>query len=63
MIARVNADLCIGCELCVQTCPDIFTMTADGKAWAQTSDVAPTAEKLCEKAAIECPVEAIELTR
>jgi ferredoxin len=25
----VDADLCTGCELCVETCPDVFVMEDD----------------------------------
>jgi len=29
MKAIVDADLCTGCELCVDTCPDVFEMDDD----------------------------------
>jgi len=34
MRAYVDQDACIGCGLCVDTCPDVFQMNADGKAEA-----------------------------
>ena len=35
---HVNAD-CIGCGLCVSTCPEVFTMTDGGTAAAAPADV------------------------
>ena len=29
MKATVDPDLCVGCELCVQLCPDVFAMQGD----------------------------------
>lgn len=58
MTARVDPDVCIGCTLCVQTCPQVFRMDAD-KAVAYLSIVPAGFEELCRKAADECPVTAI----
>ncbi len=53
---RVDEDLCIGCGLCVDTCPDVFELTDDGKAKAK--DNADNID--CAKdAADTCPTEAI----
>ncbi|HPU08742.1 MAG TPA: ferredoxin, partial [Candidatus Atribacteria bacterium] len=30
MALRVDEELCSGCELCVQICPDVFEMNSDG---------------------------------
>ena len=34
MKAYVDKDTCIGCELCTQICPDVFSMDDDGKSVA-----------------------------
>lgn len=58
MKARVDPDICIGCELCVQTCPQVFRMEAD-KAAAYVDIVPKEFEVTCKQAADECPVTAI----
>ncbi|MGE4357310.1 MAG: ferredoxin [Candidatus Omnitrophota bacterium] len=60
MIAKVNPDLCIGCELCVQTCPDVFTMDQD-KAKVKINPVPKNVEESCRQAKEDCPVEAISI--
>jgi len=54
----VNRDDCAGCELCVDTCPEIFEMFED---LARVKvDVVPADQEDCVKEAAEdCPVEAI----
>lgn len=50
-------DECIGCESCVEICPEVFTMVADTEK-AVVTDPASTAE--CVDEAIDtCPVQAI----
>jgi len=58
MKAKVDPDICIGCSLCVQTCPEIFRMEGD-KAVASTAVVSKDIEARCKQAADECPVTAI----
>ncbi|MCM8778275.1 MAG: ferredoxin [Candidatus Omnitrophica bacterium] len=58
MIAKINPDLCIGCELCTQTCPEVFFMEGD-KAKVKTNPVPKNAEETCRQAKEDCPVEAI----
>lgn len=58
MKARVEPDICIGCTLCTQTCPQVFRMESD-KAAAYVSIVPADAEDTCRQAADECPVNAI----
>lgn len=55
----VNED-CIGCGLCVNTCPEVFEMTDEGVARASEEDVDVTAEASAKEAMEGCPVEAIE---
>ncbi|MDD5450009.1 MAG: ferredoxin [Candidatus Omnitrophica bacterium] len=58
MKAKVDKDLCIGCGLCVSTCPEVFKMEED-KAVVIVSVVPKEAEEMCRRAAEECPVTAI----
>lgn len=60
MRAKVDPDVCTGCELCVTTCPEVFEME-DDKAVAKTNPVPKTAIETCRQAAEECPVEAITI--
>ena len=58
MKARVEPDICIGCTLCTQSCPEVFRMEGD-KAVAFVSIVPSDVEEACKQTADECPVEAI----
>jgi len=58
MKVRVDPDICIGCGLCVSTCPEVYKMK-DDKAIAISGVVPKQSEELAKKAADECPVTAI----
>ncbi len=60
MKAIVNQDECTGCELCVQTCPEVFEM-ADDLAFTKVDTVPADAEETCRQAVEECPVECITI--
>ena len=62
MKATVDKDMCIGCGLCVDVCPQVFSMEQDGKAVAKDTLVPPDTEASCRDAAQQCPVEAIKIT-
>lgn len=53
-------DGCIGCGLCEGTCPEVFSMTAEGVAKAIEEDVPAESESAAAEAKDGCPVGAIE---
>ena len=61
MKAIVDRDLCIGCGLCEETCPEVFRMGEDGLAMVIDDD--PPVETYPEiEASVElCPVSAISV--
>ena len=61
MKAIVDKNLCIGCGLCVEVCPEVFEMGDDNKAQAKVSPVPSNAESSCREAADQCPVSAITI--
>ena len=60
MEAKVDKDLCTGCNLCVDACPEVFEME-DDMARVKVSPVAQSAEDCCREAKDGCPVEAINI--
>lgn len=56
---RVNEG-CIGCGLCEQTCPEVFTIGDDGLAHASEEDVKEEDLEAAEEAKNSCPVGVIE---
>ena len=59
MKAVVDKSLCTGCGICVEGCPEIFQLEADGLAEAiKEGDCASCG---LEDVAASCPVNAIEI--
>ena len=58
MRAYVDQDMCIGCGVCVATCPEVFEMNEDGKAVA-TADTTDKNRAGVMDAIDACPVTAI----
>jgi len=61
MKVTIDIDGCIGCGLCVSTCPEVFKMN-DDKAVVFVSVVPKAAETNCKKAAEDCPVTVITVS-
>ena len=60
MRVTVDEDLCTGCELCVNSCPDIFRMEDDvAVAYANNDPVPEEMEECAQEASDMCPVDAI----
>ena len=51
---------CVGCGLCVATCPEGFFMNENGSAQAVDGPVEPAWEASAREAMENCPVGAIE---
>ncbi len=58
MKAKVDKETCIGCELCVSTCPDVFEMK-DNIAVPKSDTVAKKDEECAKQMVKDCPVSAI----
>ena len=54
----VDQELCIGCGVCAELCPEVFAITEE-KSQVIGPDKCGTCD--CEDAAASCPVAAIEL--
>ena len=59
-IEKIDEDVCIGCEDCVDSCPmDVIRMdSASGKAVIRYGDDC----MICNQCALDCPVDAITVT-
>lgn len=60
MKAYVDGDVCIGCGLCADSCPDIFELV-DDKAVVKVSPIPKDYEDLVKEARENCPVDAIRV--
>lgn len=60
MKAIVNKDLCLGCGLCPELCPEVFEMQGD-KAVVRLDTIPEGEEDRCRDAAQQCPAEAIKV--
>lgn len=61
MEAKVDRDTCIGCELCVSICPEVFEMDDEQIATVIASPVPSSAENDAKEAEDQCPVSAISI--
>jgi len=58
MKVKVDQDLCTGCELCIDACPDVFEMF-EGLSRAKMEVVPKELEDAVRETAEDCPLEAI----
>lgn len=56
-VPRVDPNLCIGCGMCVQTCPDVFQLGDDSKSFVK--DASACSKCNCQEAIDDCPAHAI----
>lgn len=59
MTPTVDRELCIGCGLCEDLCPEIFQMREDGYAHIVFEDPGPDLYGCIRDASDSCPVDAI----
>ncbi len=60
MKAKIDEDLCTGCEECVEAVPDVFEMNEDGElAVVKVETIPEDLEDDVQEAANDCPAEAI----
>lgn len=57
----VDKDLCIGCGLCADQCPNVFALDDDGKAEVTSQEAANAEIQCAQDAAATCPTEAIKV--
>lgn len=55
---KINTDECIGCEVCVETCPDVFEFD-DDEGKAAVIEAADFDAECVEEAVANCPAECI----
>lgn len=60
MKAVIDDDVCTGCGLCAETCPEVFDLTND-TASVIGDEVPEDTMDSCRQAAEDCPVEAITI--
>ncbi len=56
MKVKINEETCVGCGVCVSTCPEVFEMGPDGKAKVKVEE---TSAECVKQAAESCPTQSI----
>lgn len=62
MKAEVSRDDCIGCELCVTICPEVFEMDDEEIAIVIADPIPSENESEAKEAEDSCPTDAISIT-
>lgn len=60
MKAIVDPEVCVGCGLCPEICPEVFQMPGE-LAVVKVDPVPKAAEAACRHAMNDCPVNAISI--
>ncbi len=61
MRIRVDKDLCIGCEACIDICPEVFEMQDDIASAKIEDEIPEDLDDAVREAAEACPSQAIEI--
>jgi ferredoxin len=61
MKVSVDKELCLGCGICAEVCPEVFEMDNDNKAQVKVNQIPPESEGACREAADQCPGSAIKI--
>lgn len=61
MKAYVDRDICIGCEACSETCPEVFSMDDEGISVPIKEDIPEDLLESAQDANEGCPVTAISI--
>ena len=61
MKAYVDKETCIGCENCVNECPELFEMEDDGLPVGKDLEISDDLMDSANSALDACPVEAISI--
>lgn len=61
MKPEIDRELCIGCGLCEDLCPEVFELREDGYAYVLVESPDPELYGCTRDAADSCPVDAIAI--
>ncbi|MHB8897943.1 MAG: ferredoxin [Thermoguttaceae bacterium] len=61
MKASVDKDLCFGCGVCTDVCPEVFQVGSDKKVQVLVDPIPAELEERCREAVDRCPESAITL--
>lgn len=61
MRVRIDKDLCIGCEACIDICPEVIEMQDDLAVTKIEDEIPEDLEDAVREAAEACPSQAIEI--
>jgi len=62
MKAVIDREGCISCEVCVDTCGEVFRMADDGIAEVYVDEIPADAEASAAEAAESCPTDVITIS-